>query len=62
MLAVEHAALEPYTADGYAGALASLVTDLAPTYVVFAHTYQARDFVPKLAARLDARSSPTSSA
>ncbi len=54
VLAVEHAALEQYTADGYAGALASLVTDLAPTYVVFAHTYQARDFVPKLATRLDA--------
>ena len=54
VLAVEHAALEHYTADGYVGALAPLVRSLAPTYVVFAHTYQARDFVPKLAARLDA--------
>ena len=48
VLAVEHAALEHYTADGYVGALAPLVRSLAPTYVVFAHTYQARDFVPKL--------------
>lgn len=54
VLAVEHAALEQYTADGFVGALAPLVTSLAPTYVIFAHTYQARDFVPKLAARLDA--------
>ncbi len=54
VLAVEHAALEQYTADGFVGALVPLVTSLAPTYVIFAHTYQARDFVPKLAARLDA--------
>jgi electron transfer flavoprotein alpha subunit len=54
VLAVEHAALEQYTADGYVGALAPLIGSLAPTYVVFAHTYQARDFVPKLAARLHA--------
>jgi electron transfer flavoprotein alpha subunit len=54
VLAVEHAALERYTADGYVAALARLVGSLAPAYVVFAHTYQARDFVPKLAARLDA--------
>jgi electron transfer flavoprotein alpha subunit len=54
VLAVEHASLEQYTADGYVGALAPLIASLAPTYVVFPHTYQARDFVPKLAARLDA--------
>jgi electron transfer flavoprotein alpha subunit len=54
VIAVEHAALEPYTADGFVAALAPLVSRLAPAYVVFAHTYQARDFVPKLAARLDA--------
>ena len=54
VLSVEHAALDRYTADGYVGALAPLVKSLAPTYVIFAHTYQARDFVPKLAARLDA--------
>jgi electron transfer flavoprotein alpha subunit len=53
VLAVEHPALEPYTADGYVQALVQVLAAQAPTYVLFPHTYQARDFVPKLAARLD---------
>jgi electron transfer flavoprotein alpha subunit len=52
VLAVEGAGLEPYTADAFAGALAAVIASQAPRYVLFAHTYQARDFVPKLAARL----------
>jgi electron transfer flavoprotein alpha subunit len=54
VLAVELPALDQYTADGFVSALAELVTRLAPAYVLFPHTYLARDFVPKLAARLDA--------
>jgi len=54
VLAVEDPALEPYTADGFVAALAQLVAGQAPTYVLFPHTYLARDFVPKLAAALDA--------
>jgi electron transfer flavoprotein alpha subunit len=53
VLAVSHAALEPYTADGFVQALAGLLAAQTPDYVVFPHTYQARDFVPKLAARLE---------
>jgi electron transfer flavoprotein alpha subunit len=53
VLAVESPALEPYTADGFVAALAQVVGAQAPAYVVFPHTYLARDFVPKLAARLD---------
>jgi electron transfer flavoprotein alpha subunit len=53
VLAVESPALEPYTADGFVAALAQLIADQAPAYVVFPHTYLARDFVPKLAARID---------
>lgn len=53
VLAVSHAALEPYTADGFVQALAGLLTAQGPEYVLFPHTYQARDFVPKLAARLE---------
>jgi electron transfer flavoprotein alpha subunit len=52
VVAVQGAALEPYTADAFAAALAQVITARAPRYVVFPHTYQARDFVPKLAARL----------
>jgi electron transfer flavoprotein alpha subunit len=53
VLAVESPALEPYTADGFVAALSTLLADEAPAYVVVAHTYMARDFVPKLAARVD---------
>jgi len=54
VLAIEDPALEPYTADGFVAALAQLTAGLAPSYVLFPHTYLARDFVPKLAAKLDA--------
>jgi len=53
VIALEHAALEPYTPDGYTAALQAVIGELAPTIVVLPHTYQTRDFAPKLAARLD---------
>ncbi|MPY86615.1 MAG: electron transfer flavoprotein subunit alpha/FixB family protein [Luteitalea sp.] len=53
VLLVEDAALATYTADGYTAAIAAVVQAEAATLVLVAHTYQARDFVPKLAARLD---------
>jgi electron transfer flavoprotein alpha subunit len=48
---VEHPLLNSYSADGYALALEALIRKVQPSYVVFPHTYQARDFAPKLAAR-----------
>jgi electron transfer flavoprotein alpha subunit len=53
VVTVEHAALEPYTPDGYTAALQDAIAQLSPTYVLLPHTYQTRDFAPKLAARLD---------
>lgn len=53
VIALEHAALGAYTADGFVQALAALIAAEAPSHVVFAHTYQTRDFAPKLAVRLD---------
>ena len=52
VLAVEHAALEPYTPDGFVAALAQLVETTGPERVLFPHTYQTRDHAPALAARL----------
>ena len=49
--AVEHSLLRDYTADGYTAAFEALVRALNPTFVVFPHTYQTRDFAPKLATR-----------
>jgi electron transfer flavoprotein alpha subunit len=48
---VEHALLKNYTADGYVSALEQLLKKLEPSYVVFPHTYQVRDFAPRLATR-----------
>jgi electron transfer flavoprotein alpha subunit len=46
--------LADYTADGTAQALGEIVRQIKPRFVVFSHTYQVRDFAPKLAASLDA--------
>ena len=46
---LEHELLKSYTPDGYFIALRQLVTKLSVTLVVFPHTYQVRDFAPKLA-------------
>jgi electron transfer flavoprotein alpha subunit len=53
VIAVEGAALDRYTPDGYTAALQIAIQELAPSLVVLPHTYQTRDFAPKLAARLD---------
>ena len=52
VLQVEHELLEAYTPDGYAEALRQVVAAAAPELVIFPHTYQVRDFAPKLAASL----------
>jgi electron transfer flavoprotein alpha subunit len=53
VVTVEHAALEPYTPDGFTAALQDAIAQLAPAHVLLPHTYQTRDFAPKLAARMD---------
>jgi electron transfer flavoprotein alpha subunit len=49
---VEHDLLESYTPDAYCLALSQLVQSAKPDLVLFPHTYQVRDFAPKLAAML----------
>ncbi|HEV3140990.1 MAG TPA: electron transfer flavoprotein subunit alpha/FixB family protein [Vicinamibacterales bacterium] len=62
VITLEHDALASYTPDGFTAALQAAITELdgppgdrGPRieYVMLAHTYQTRDFAPKLAARLD---------
>jgi electron transfer flavoprotein alpha subunit len=43
--------LNIYTPDGYTDAFAQIIKQTNPQYVVMAHTYQVRDFAPKLAVR-----------
>src|SRR3954467_6743190 len=45
--------LASYTADGFTAAVQAAIAELSPALVVLPHTYQVRDFAPKLAARLD---------
>src|SRR5260370_38090303 len=52
VLRVEHDLLEAYTPDGYCVALKQVVESAKPDLVLFPHTYQGRDFAPKLAAML----------
>jgi len=52
VLVVEHALLEAYTPDGYSVALEQVIRAVKPDLVLFPHTYQVRDFAPKLAASL----------
>jgi electron transfer flavoprotein alpha subunit len=52
VLLVEHDLLEAYTPDGYCVALSQVIGSAKPDLVLFPHTYQVRDFAPKLAAML----------
>ena len=52
VLQVEHSLLADYTPDGYTIALKQVIEAAKPDLVLFPHTYQVRDFAPKLAATL----------
>jgi electron transfer flavoprotein alpha subunit len=49
---VESEWLKSYTADGYTQAFKQVLEQLQPALVLMAHTYEVRDFAPKLAAAL----------
>src|SRR5215475_2102621 len=52
VLSVEHDLLADYTPDGYCIALKQVIESARPDLVLFPHTYQVRDFAPRLAASL----------
>ena len=54
VLVVDDPALAHYSPDAYVGAVRAAIDTLKPELVVMAHTYQARDFAPALAARVNA--------
>lgn len=47
--AIESPKLDPYTPDAFAAGLKQFLATRQPTLVLMPHTYQVRDFVPKLA-------------
>jgi len=53
VLLVEHDLLEKYTPDGFSIALKQAIESAKPDLLLLPHTYQVRDFAPKLAASLN---------
>jgi len=51
--AIESPKLEPYTPDAFATALKQFIASKQPKLVLMPHTYQVRDFVPKLATAME---------
>ncbi|HUY82807.1 MAG TPA: electron transfer flavoprotein subunit alpha/FixB family protein [Acidobacteriaceae bacterium] len=51
--ALEGDALAAYTSDAYVQALHAFIAEKQPALVLFPHTYQVRDFAPRLALALD---------
>jgi electron transfer flavoprotein alpha subunit len=51
--AVESPKLEPYTPDACAAGLKQFIASKQPKLVLLPHTYQVRDFVPKLATAME---------
>ncbi|HTY85108.1 MAG TPA: hypothetical protein VMB19_12870, partial [Silvibacterium sp.] len=51
--ALESAALAAYTSDAYVHALKAFIAEKQPKVVLFPHSYQVRDFAPRLALALD---------
>src|ERR1700733_11310911 len=49
---IEHPLLAQYTSDGFTAALQQFTRAESPDYLVFPPSYQVRDYVPALAARL----------
>lgn len=48
---IENELLSQYTPDGFTAAFEQFIRNASPQLVLFPHTYQVRDFAPKLAAR-----------
>lgn len=52
VVTLDHEALAEYTPDAFADAVRQAVAQVEPVLVVFPHTYQVRDFAPKVATSL----------
>jgi electron transfer flavoprotein alpha subunit len=51
--AVESAKLDPYTPDAFAAGLKQFLTAKQPKLILMPHTYQVRDFIPKLVTAME---------
>lgn len=52
VIKIKNDLLSTYSSDGYAEAIKQIVDNESPSYILFGHSYQVRDYVPKLSAKL----------
>ena len=52
-LLVKHELVSSYNADGYKEVVSKVIMDTHPDIIVIGHTYQTRDFIPLVSAKLD---------
>ena len=53
ILTTKHELLSSYSSDGYSEVVTQVINSTSPTMIVVGHTYQTRDFMPRVSARLD---------
>ena len=52
-LVVKHGLVSSYNSDGYTEVIAQVVQSTNPDIIIAGHTYQTRDFMPRVSARID---------
>ena len=53
ILTVKNKFVESYSADGFTEIISQVIRDESPENIMLGHTYQTRDFAPRLSAKLD---------
>ena len=53
VLTVKNEFVESYNADGFTEIISQVIRDESPENIMLGHTYQTRDFAPRLSAKLD---------
>ena len=52
-LVVDHDMVSVYNSDGYTAVVSKTIQNTDPDIIIIGHTYQTRDFMPRVSARLD---------
>ena len=53
VITVNHDLVSSYNADGYAETVSQIIQNEKPSKIIIGHTYQTRDFMPKVSAKLN---------
>lgn len=53
VLMVQHDLVSTYNADGYSSVVSQVIESISPDVIVVGHTYQTRDFMPRVSAKLN---------